>query len=113
MVLLTSAYTYSASHTVLSDITDDVATRVHKTTSALLSGTTTDGALDHADFEISSLSGSAVTQLVVYVHNASESSAKLVYLMTHASTGSAINKTPTGGVFTVKPNTAGWFKVAG
>lgn len=63
VALISAGYTYSPSHTVISDVPggDIVAT-----SGALAGKTATNGVLDADDITISSLTGSVVTQMWVY-----------------------------------------------
>jgi len=96
IALLTNAYTYSASHEFLSDISSG---RVALAPTALTSVTTTDGLLNAADYSFSGLSGSTVQRVVIYEYNASESAARLISYTDEDSSGS-MSTTPSGGTFT-------------
>jgi len=113
VALLTSSYTYSASHEFLSSITDSPTYRVATGGTNLAGVTTTDGKLDHSDFVFSSLSGSTVTQVVLFVFDAGgDAASRLAYYMDRDSSDVAISKAPSGGDFTVK-TPLGWFTFGG
>jgi len=111
VALLTSSYTYSASHEFLSSISG--GDRVATGGTNLAGVTTTDGNLDHSDFVFSSLSGSTVTQVVLFVFDAGgDAASRLAYYMDRDSSDVAISKAPSGGDFTVK-TPLGWFTFGG
>lgn len=109
--LLTNAYTYSATHTKLSDVAGGA--RVGLASSALTSVTTTDGLLNAADYAFSSLSGSTVQRVVIYELDTGDvEDSLLIYYMDEDSSGSPMSTTPSGGTFTVSIG-SGLFKVGG
>ena len=111
VALLDSSYTYSDSHEFLNAIS--ASARVATGGTNLAGVTTTDGKLDHSDFVFSSLSGSTVTQVVLFVFDAGgDAASSLAYYMDRDSSDVAISKAPSGGDFTVK-TPQGWFTFGG
>jgi hypothetical protein len=97
VVLLTSAYTYNTAH----DFLDDIATAARVATSANL-GTkdSTDGVADAADITFSSVSGSEVTQIVIYDDTPATEATK--ELIAHIDTATGLPVTPNGGDITIQ-----------
>ncbi len=95
VVLVTSGYTYSDAHQFLSSI----ASGNRVATSGNLSGkTVTDGVVDANDVTFVSVSGSQITQLVIYQDTGSEASSRLIV---HIDTATGLPCTPNGGDITV------------
>ena len=89
VVLLTSAYTYSASH----DYLDDVSAGARVATAALSGKTNTNGVLDASDTVFTALSGSAVTQMWIYHHTGTDATSRvLIYI----NEGEGLPFTPNG-----------------
>lgn len=80
VVLLTSAYTYSAAHNFL----DDIGAGFRVATAALAGKTATSGALDADDTLFAALTGSAVTQMWVYFHTGTEATSRLLIYINEA-----------------------------
>lgn len=74
MLLVTSGYTYSAAHEFISDIGANIVAR----SPALGSKTYTGGTLDAADTTVTSVSGSAVTQLILAFDNGNDATSRLI-----------------------------------
>lgn len=91
VVLLTSGYTYSDSHQYLSGISGDYRVA---TSGALSSKTTTNGVVDAADVTIQSVSGSQITQFVIFQDTGNESTSRLI---AHFDTATGLPCTPNGG----------------
>jgi hypothetical protein len=108
IVLLTSSYTYSASHDFLNDIT--AGYRV-ATSSALSSKTTTGGAFDAADVTFAGLTGSVVTRWVLYKDTGTESTSQLLAYFDTLSGGGSLNYTPNGNDFTLVFGASGIFTI--
>lgn len=90
-VLVTSGYTFSASHKHYNDVTP--AARV--TSEILLSEkTTTDGAADAADITFENVSGAQVRAIVLYVDTGTESTSSLI---AYLDTATGLPITPNGG----------------
>ena len=83
VVLLTSAYTYSASHEFLSDISGGA---IVATSSALSSKTDTGGVLDAADLTFTALTGSPIVSLVIYEDTGSSATSGLLIFIDGFST---------------------------
>jgi hypothetical protein len=91
VVLCTSAYTRNLT---TDDNLDDVPAGSRVVVSGSLTGkTATDGILDAADVTFAALSGSAVTQLVIYKHTGTESTSRLIL---NCNAGDGFPLTPTG-----------------
>lgn len=94
---VTSAYTFSAAHTSVNDITG--ANRVH-TTPALAGKTVTDGIFDATDITMTAVTaGSAMAALVVYVEAGTSASSTL---MLYLDSASELPVTPNGGDIVVQ-----------
>ena len=108
IVLLTSSYTYSASHDFLNDIT--AGYRV-STSAALSSKTTTGGAFDAADVTYTALTGSTVTRWVLFKDTGTESTSNLIAYFDTVSGGGALSYTPNGSDFTLSFGASGIFTI--
>jgi len=108
IVLLTSSYTYSASHDFLNDIS--AGYRV-STSAALSSKTTTGGAFDAADVTFTALTGSAVTRWVLFKDTGTESTSNLIAYFDTVSGGGALSYTPNGSDFTLAFGASGIFTI--
>ena len=86
----TSAYVASQSgHKFLSDVTN-----IQGTSATLSAPTCTDGIADAADATYTALSGSAVSQLIIYKHTGTAGTSRLI---AHIDTYTGLPFTPTGG----------------
>ena len=108
IVLLTSSYTYSASHDFLNDIT--AGYRV-STSAALSSKTTTGGAFDAADVTFTALTGSTVTRWVLFKDTGTESTSNLIAYFDTVSGGGALSFVPNGSDFTLSFGASGIFTI--
>lgn len=99
----TGTYTYSASH----DFYDDVSAAVVGTPQTLVSKTVTSGTFDAADVTFSSVSGSTVEALVIYVDTGVAGTSTLVAYIDTSVTGLPV--TPNGGDISVTWNASGIF----
>jgi len=95
VVLVTSGYTYSDAHQYLSSIAG--GNRV-ATSGNLASKTVTEGVADAADVTFSAVSGSQVTQFVIYQDSGVEGTSRLI---AHIDTASGLPLTPNGGDITI------------
>ncbi len=95
---LVRGYTFSSSHTVLSDVTGAGGTVV-QSSSAFSSKTTTAGVADAADVLFSAVpAGSAITSVIIYKEGAGDSTRNLI---AYIDTGTGLPITPTGADITV------------
>lgn len=95
---LVRGYTFSASHTALSDVTGAGGTVV-QSSSAFTSKTTTAGVADAADVLFSAVpAGSAITSVIIYKEGANDAGRKLI---AYIDTGTGLPITPTGADITV------------
>ena len=92
--LLSSTYTFSQAHDFFDDISGVVAT-----SSALGSKTTTDGVADAADITFSAVSGSQVTQFVIWADSGVSSTSRLLVYFDSATN---LPVTPNGGDITIQ-----------
>lgn len=95
---LVRGYTFSASHTALSDVVSAGGTVV-QSSSAFSSKTTTAGVADAADVLFSAVpAGSAITSVIIYKEGASDATRNLI---AYIDTGTGLPITPTGADITV------------
>lgn len=94
LVLLSSAYTYSASHQYLSDLTGVVAT-----SAALTTKTFTNGVFDADDVSLSGVTGSQVVAMAIYIDTGTSTTSRLMLFIDTASSGLPV--TPNGGAINV------------
>ena len=98
----TGTYTYSSAH----DFYDDVSGVVSAGASGLASKTFTNGTFDAADFTHSSVSGSSIEAIIIWVDTAGASSADpLVIYLDTSITGAPV--TPNGGDIVIQWNASG------
>lgn len=90
VVLLSATYTYSAAHQFLSSLSGTVATSGN-----LASKTTTSGVFDAADVTFTAVTGSAVTQIVIYQDTGVAGTSRLIAFFDTGVTGLPV--TPNGG----------------
>lgn len=89
VALLSAAYTPNLSaHKFVSDLTGIVAR-----SGAIGSKTTTGGVFDAADVTVSAVTGSVVTQLVLFKHTGTDGTARLICLF---DSGTGLPLTPSG-----------------
>jgi len=100
----TGAYTYSAAHDFLDDIT--VGARI-ATSGNLASKTVTNGTFDAADITITAVSGVTVEALVIYNDTGTAATSNLIAYMDTGVTG--LPFTPNGGDVTIQWNASGIF----
>ncbi len=98
----TGTYTYSASHTFLSDLSGIVGTA-----QTLASKTFADGAFDSDNPTWASVSGASVEAIVLYIDTGVTGTSRLVLFMDTGQTG--LPTTPTGGDITYAVDASGWF----
>lgn len=99
----TGTYTYSASH----DYYDDVSAAVVGTPQTIGSKTVTSGTFDGADVTFSSVSGSSVEALVIYVDTGVAGTSPLVAYIDTSVTGLPV--TPNGGDIAITWSGSGIF----
>ena len=92
--LLSASYTFSQSHQFHSDLSGIVAT-----SSALGSKTVTNGVADAADITFSAVSGSQVTQLVIWADTGVSGTSRLLVYFDSATN---LPVTPNGGDITIQ-----------
>lgn len=102
----TGTYTYSASHEFLSSVTGGARVAV---SGALSAKTATSGVFDAADVTITSVSGSTVEAVLLYLHTGTDSTSRLISFHDHEPDGTTpIAFTPDGNnVLVTWPNDAG------
>jgi hypothetical protein len=96
VVLISSGYTFSSAHDFLNDIVG--GNRV-ATSAALTGKTSTAGVADAADITFTAVTGSAVTQFVIYRHTGTESTSNLI---AYFDTATNLPITPNGGDITIQ-----------
>jgi hypothetical protein len=96
VVLISSGYTFSSAHDFLNDIVG--GNRVATSTS-LTGKTSTAGVADAADITFTAVTGSAVTQFVIYRHTGTESTSNLI---AYFDTATNLPITPNGGDITIQ-----------
>ena len=90
VVACSSSYTANqATHQFLSDVTN-----IQGTSAALSTPTVTSGIADSDDATFTALSGSAVSQFVIYKHTGTAGTSRLI---AHIDTYTGLPYTPTGG----------------
>ena len=99
----TGTYTYSSAH----DYYDDVSAAVVGTPQTIGSKTVTSGTFDGADVTFSSVSGSSVEALVIYVDSGVAGTSPLVAYIDTSVTGLPV--TPNGGDISVTWSGSGIF----
>lgn len=105
VALLSSAYTYSAAHQFLSDITGRQGTD-----QTLGTKTITGGVFNAAASTWTALTGSAVTQLVLYKDTGVAGTSNLIAFLDTGFTGSpGLPVTPNGGNVVITWNASGIF----
>lgn len=91
VLLVSSGYTFSSTHAVLSDVPSGARVA---TSGALTGKTATAGVADADDVTISAVSGSQITGLIIYQDTGVEATSKLVC---YVDEGTGIPLTPNGG----------------
>jgi hypothetical protein len=100
--LVTAGYTYSATHQYITSVSS-----THRVaTVALTSKTVVNGVFDAADATFTNVSGSEVTQIIIWQWSGSEASSPLLAII---DTASGLPKVPNGGNIIVSWNAAGIF----
>jgi len=99
----TGTYTYSASH----DFYDDVSAAVVGTPQTIGSKTVTSGTFDGADVTFTTVSGSSVEAIVIYVDSGAAATSPLVAYIDTSVTGLPV--TPNGGDISIVWNASGIF----
>jgi hypothetical protein len=102
VVLLSATYTYSAAHQFLSSLSGTVATSGN-----LASKTTTSGVFDAADVTFTAVTGSAVTQIVIYQDTGVAGTSRLIAFFDTGVTGLPV--TPNGGDISITWSGSGIF----
>lgn len=100
----TGTYTYSASHQFLSDLSGVVGTA-----QTIGSTTVTNGLFDGADVTFTSVSGSSVEALVIYIDTGVAGTSRLVAYIDTSVTGLPV--TPNGGDISITWNASGIFQL--
>jgi len=90
-----SGYTFSAGHTMLSDIPEVAMQGTNQTLSNVA---VSSGRVDADNLSIPTLSGNPVNAIVLYVSTADSSTSPLLFIQ---SEGTGFPTTPDGGTFTV------------
>lgn len=107
-VVLLNGYDFSTSHEFLSDVLGEAGTtEVARSGAALGSPTIVDGVFDAADVLFAGLTGSQVTDVVVFAQAGGADSARRV--IAHFDTGTGIPFTPSGADWTLRWNASGIF----
>jgi hypothetical protein len=103
-----AVYTYSASHTYLSDVTSPHATKSDALGSKTY-GTVADGVFDAADFKFTAPAsdGNAYNQLIIFIDTGVAGTSRLVAFYDTGVTGLPV--TPNGGDINVTVNASGLF----
>jgi hypothetical protein len=100
--LVTAGYTYSATHQYITSVSS-----THRVaTVALTSKTVVNGVFDAADATFTNVSGSEVTQIIIWQWSGSEARSPLLAII---DTASGLPKVPNGGNIIVSWNAAGIF----
>jgi ApbE superfamily uncharacterized protein (UPF0280 family) len=97
VILLSSGYTFSSAHDFLNDVAGG-GVRV-ATSSALTGKSSTAGVADAADVTFTAVSGSQVTQFIIYQHTGTESTSRLI---AYFDTATNLPITPNGGDITIQ-----------
>ena len=98
-------YVYSAAHTSLADV--PAIGRVAVTTADMGTRTYTNGILDGADISFATVTGDPSEALIGYIHNATETAARLVVFLDTGVSGLPV--TPDGTTINVVWNASGIF----
>jgi hypothetical protein len=97
----TGAYTYSAAH----DFLDDVTAGRTATSGTMTTVTVANGLLDADNVTFTAVSGAVSEALILYLHTGTESTSRLVAFIDTGVTGLPV--TPNGGNITVTWNASG------
>lgn len=103
VALVTSGYTYSATHQFYSSVSASVV----GTPQTIGSKTFTNGVFDGADVTFSAVTGSQVTRLVIYIDTGSAATSPLVAYLDTGVTNLPV--TPNGGDIAITWNASGIF----
>lgn len=98
----TGTYTYNSAHDFYDDVSGVVGTPV-----TLSSKTVTNGTFDAADSTFTSVSGSTVEAIIIYIDTGSSATSRLVAFLDTGFTGLPV--TPNGGDILVTWNASGIF----
>lgn len=93
VALLSSAYTYSAAHDFHDDLTGIVATSGN-----LANKSASGGTADADDITFTAVTGSQVTQFVIFVDSGASATSRLI---AHFDTATGLPVTPNGGDITI------------
>lgn len=108
VVLLKSAYTYSAAH----DFLDDVTAGGRVSTATLGTKTTTGGVFDSADPTFTAVTtGQTVNALWMYKDTGVESTSPLIAYYDTNAASAAISQATNGGDITIGVSASGWFSI--
>lgn len=103
VALVTAGYTYSSAHQFYSSVSASVV----GTPQTIGSKTFTNGVFDGADVTFTAVSGSQVTQLVIYIDTGNTATSPLVALIDTGVTNLPV--TPNGGDILITWNASGIF----
>lgn len=103
VALVTAGYTYSSAHQFYTSVSASVV----GTPQTIGSKTFTDGVFDGADVAFTSVTGSQVTQLVLYIDTGTAGTSPLVALIDTGVTNLPV--TPNGGDINISWNASGIF----
>ena len=103
VALVTAGYTYSSSHQYYSSVSASVV----GTPQTLTNKTYTNGVFDADDVTYTSVTGSQVTQLVIYIDTGSSATSPLVAFIDTSVTNLPV--TPNGGNIAITWNASGIF----
>lgn len=99
----TGAYTYSAAHDFLNDLSGTVGTAA-----TLGSKTTTSGTFDAADVTYTAVTGNSVEAIVIYKDTGNSATSNLI---AYIDSGTGLPVTPNGGDIIVAWNASGIFSI--
>ena len=100
--LVTAGYTYSATHQYITSVSS-----THRVaTATLLSKTIVNGVFDAADVTFTNVSGSEVTQIIIWQWSGTEATSPLLAIIDSAT---GLPKVPNGGNIIISWNAAGIF----
>lgn len=100
--LVTAGYTYSAAHQYITSVSS-----THRVaTATLLSKTIVSGVFDAADVTFTNVSGSEVTQIIIWQWSGTEATSPLLAIIDSAT---GLPKVPNGGNIIISWNAAGIF----
>jgi hypothetical protein len=100
--LVTAGYTYSATHQYITSVSS-----THRVaTAALASKTIVNGVFDAADVTFTNVSGSEVTQIIIWQWSGTEATSPLLAIIDSAT---GLPKVPNGGNIIISWNAAGIF----